>query len=106
MTQAELYQGLQTISLPVAYREFKNPPDPPYLIYLFTYSNDVMADNQNYADINNFQVEIYTKNKDLDIEKMVQNKLTELGFSYFKTETFLQSESLFQLVFEIQLIGG
>ena len=106
MTQAELYQGLQATGLTVVYREFTTPPDPPYLIYLFSYSSDLMADGQNYLEIDNYQIELYTKNKDPATERLVQNKLKELGLPYSKTETFLQSEGLFQLVYEIQLIGG
>src|SRR5690554_559245 len=106
MTQDELYQGLQTTGLPVVYRKFKNPPDPPYLIHLFAYKSDLMADGQNYLEIDNYQIELYTKNKDPATERLVQNKLKELGLPYSKTETFLQSEGLFQFVYEIQLIGG
>lgn len=106
MTLEELYQALKSIGLPVAYREFKKPTKPPFITYLFSYSNDFMADNQNYAEIDNFQIELYTKNKDPATEKLVENKLKELGLPYTKTETFVQSEGLFQLVYEIQMTGG
>jgi hypothetical protein len=106
MTLEELYQALESIGLPVAYRAFKVPQTPPFLVYLFTYKSDLMAENQNYVEIDNFQVELYTENKDPDTEKLVESKLKELGLPYSKTETFLQSEGLFQLVYEIQLIGG
>jgi len=106
MTQAELYQGLQATGLPVAYRTFKSPTTPPFLVYLFAYKSDLMADGQNYLEIDNYQIELYTKNKDPATERLIQNKLKELGLPYSKTETFLQSEGLFQLVYEIQLIGG
>ncbi len=106
MTQTELYYALKEIGLPVAYREFKTPTSPPFIVCLFAYSSDLMADNQNYADIDNFQIELYTKNKDPATENLVQDKLKELGLPYAKTETFVESEGLFQLVYEIQLIGG
>lgn len=106
MTLEEIYQALKSIGLSVVYREFTTPPDPPYLIYLFSYSSDLMADGQNYLEIDNYQIELYTKNKDPATESLVQNKLKELGLPYSKTETFLQSEGLFQLVYDIQLIGG
>ena len=106
MTQAELKQCLESTGLPVIYRRDTIYPKPPYLIYLFSYSSDLMADGQNYLEIDNYQIELYTKNKDPATERLVQNKLKELGLPYSKTETFLQSEGLFQLVYEIQLIGG
>lgn len=106
MTLEEICQALKSIGLPVVYRGFTTPPDPPYLIYLFSYSSDLMADGQNYLEIDNYQIELYTKNKDPATEKLVENKLKELGLPYSKTETFVQSEGLFQLVYDIQLIGG
>lgn len=106
MTLEELYQALESIGLPVAYRAFKAPQTPPFLVYLFTYKSDLMAENQNYVEIDNFQVELYTENKDPDTEKLVESKLKEIGLPYSKTETFVQSEGLFQLVYDIQLIGG
>lgn len=111
MTQAELFQALKSIGLPVAYREFKegpnNPlPNPPYLVYLFSYANDMMADNQNYLPIDNFQIELYTNLKHPPTEQLVQNKLRELELPYSKTETYIDSEELFQIIYEIQLIGG
>lgn len=105
MTQAELYQALKAIGYPVAYSHFKDTPSPPFITYQFAYSNDMMADNQNYAEISNFQVELYTADKDLAVESAVQNKLKELGLPYTKTETWIDSEKLYQIIYEIQLIG-
>lgn len=111
MNQAELFQALRSIGLPVAYREFKegpnNPlPAPPFITFLFSYANDMMADNQNYLPIDNFQVELYTNLKHPPTEKMVEDKLKELGLPYSKTEAYIESEELIQIIYEIQLIGG
>lgn len=106
MTQGELFQSLKEIGYPVAYAKFESDPTPPYLVYLFSYSNDLIADNINYLEISNFQIELYTTKKDLAAEKRVQDKLKELGLPYSKTETYLDSEKLFQVIYEIQIIGG
>lgn len=106
MTIAELNQALKTIGYPVAYHHFTSPPNPPYLVYLFTYSNDMIADNQNYVEISNFQVELYNIKKDPVTEKLVEGKLKELELPYTKTETFIESEGLFQVLYLFQTIGG
>lgn len=106
MTQIELYQALKSIGYPVAYGSFSNPVTPPFIVYQFTYSNDMMADNVNYVAIDDFQVELYTEKKDLAAEQKVQNKLKELGLPYRKFETFLNEEKVYQILYEIQLIGG
>lgn len=111
MTQAELYQALKSIGLPIAYHHFEgteqNPvPAPPYIVYLFAYSSDFIADNINYKEISNFQVELYTIKKDLQSEALVQNKLKELELPYSKVETYLDTEKMYQVIYEIRLIGS
>ncbi len=110
MTQAELHQALKSIGFPVAYSHFvvtpQNPaPNPPFITYQFAYSGDLMADNQNYVEVSNFQIELYTNEKDLTAERKVQDKLKELGLPYTKTEAWIEEEKLFQVIYEIQLIG-
>lgn len=111
MTQAELFTALKSLGMPVAYGEFenteKNPaPAPPFITYQFAYGSDFKADNQNYLEISNFQIELYTLKKDLGKEKLVQDKLKELRLPYSKVETYIDTEKLRQVVYEIQLIGG
>jgi len=111
MNIQELKTELNSLGLPVAYREFKNTsenpvPSPPFITYHFTFNSDLIADNQNYVDIENFQVELYTAKKDLAAEKAIQDKLKELGLPYQKFETFIDSEKLYQMVYEIQILGG
>lgn len=106
MTQAELFQELKSLGLPIIYDSFNGPTTPPFITYLFTYDSDLKADNHNYAEISNFQVELYTRRKDLAAEKLVQDKLKELRLPYAKREFFIESESLRQVIYEVQLIGG
>lgn len=109
MTQAELYQALESIGLPITYSHYdadenNPPPHPPYMIYLFSDSDDFMADGVNFKSIDNFQVELYTNKKDLASEKLIQDKLKELELPYYKMETWVDTEKLFQVVYLIQII--
>ncbi|CCO08274.1 hypothetical protein [Desulforamulus hydrothermalis] len=106
MTQAELYAALKTLDLPVAYGEFTNPQVPPFITYHHAYSNDMMADNHNYLDVANYQIELYTTKKDPATEKKVQDLLKSLRLPYSKVEAYIESEGLRQVIYEIQLIGG
>ena len=111
MTQAELYTALKTLGLPVAYGEFigtpENPaPSPPFICYQFIDSDDVMADNQNYCGIGNFEIELYTEKKDPAAEALVESLLKTNRLPYIKREFFIETENLRQAIYEIQLIGG
>ncbi|MGF9909408.1 hypothetical protein [Brevibacillus porteri] len=111
MTQAELFKALKSLGMPVAYGEFqstptKPAPPPPFITYQFSYSGDMMADNHNYLDIENFQIELYTAKKEPVTEQLVQDKLKELRLPYSKVEAWLDDEKLLQIIYEIQLMGG
>ncbi|GIO63578.1 hypothetical protein [Paenibacillus cineris] len=106
MTQAELYSALKSLGMPVAYSSFASAVTAPFITYQFAYSNDMMADNMNYLDIGNFQVELYTIKKDLASEKLVKDKLKELELPYSMTEAWLDDEKLYQIIYEVQLLGG
>lgn len=100
----ELYNHLKSIGLPIAYNNFTTEQIPPYLIYKFSYSNDFMADNINYKEISNFQIELYTNKKDLNSEKMIEDKLKEIEMPYSKLENRINEERLYEIVYQIQLI--
>lgn len=111
MTQDELFQALKTLGLPVVYGEFKgtpeNPaPSPPFITYQFTYSSDMVADNQNYIGVEVYDIELYTKTKDPVTEKKVQDLFKYLRLPYSKIEAYIESEALRQIIYEIRLIGG
>ena len=106
MNQAELYTALNSLDMPVAYGEFQEPVSPPFITYQFAYSGDVMADNQNYVQVDNYQVELYSRNKAPAAEKLVQDLLKSLRLPYSKIESWIESEKLRQVIYEIQLIGG
>lgn len=110
MNQAEFYNELVAIGLPVANERFHNSedhpaPEPPFIIYSFSFSGDLMADNHNFLDISNFQVELYTDFKEPSLEKKVKDKLKEMRLPYTATGTFIEDEKMYQMVYEIQLIG-
>lgn len=109
MTQAELYQALKSLGMPVVYSHFDTdpdnpPPSPPYIAYLFIGNDDFIADNVNYKSIDNYQIELYTNKKDLASEKLVEDKLKELELPFTKLEAWIDSEELFQVLYQIQLV--
>lgn len=103
MEQAELYNVLKSTGLPVAYHHFATPPTPPYLVYLFAFSNNFGADNKVYAKGNSYQVELYSNKKDLASEKLIEDALDANEIYWEKTETFIDTENLYQVLYEIEI---
>jgi len=99
--EATLFQLLKTTGLPVAYHHFTSPPSPPYVVYLFSYSSNFGADNKVYDAQKNFQVELYTKAKDLTSEALIEGLFDANDIFWDKTETYIDSEDLYQVLYEI-----
>jgi hypothetical protein len=99
--EAALFALLKTTNLPVAYHHFTSPPTPPYIVYLFSYSSNFGADNKVYDAEKNFQVELYTTNKDPTSEALIEGLFDANDIYWDKTETYIESEGLYQVLYEI-----
>ena len=101
MDEATLFQLLKTTGLPVAYHHFTSPPSSPYMVYLFSYNTNFGADNKVYNAAKNFQVELYTTKKDSASEKLIEDALNGADVYWEKTEMYIDSEGLYQVLYEI-----
>ncbi len=101
MDEAALFTLLKTTKLPVAYHNFTSPPTPPYIVYLFSHSENFGADNKVYAAEKNFQVELYTNTKDPTSEALIEGLFDANDIFWDKTETYIDSEDLYQVLYEI-----
>jgi hypothetical protein len=101
MDEGALMTLLKTTGLPVAYHHFITPPTPPYLVYLFYTSNNFGADNKVYSKADNYQIELYTTKKDPASEKLIEDLFDINDIYWEKTETYIESESLYQVLYEI-----
>lgn len=103
MTLRDLHNRLQKTGYPVAYRFFAEPQEPPFLCYLVAYTNNQGADNVAWQKINHIQIELYTKNKDLTAERRVEDVLTEAGLFFNAQETYIDTEKIYQRIYEIEV---
>ncbi len=79
-------------------------PKPPYVIYYYPASDDLAADNSNYVALRPVYIELYTDNKDFAAEAAIEGTLAAAGVSYLKTETPLDDESMFMVLYETEVI--
>ena len=101
MDEATLFAMLKTTGLPVAYHHFESPPTSPYIVYLFSYSSNFGADNKVHSQADNYQVELYTKTKDPAAEALIEGLFDANEIYWDKTETYIDSEGLYQVLYEI-----
>lgn len=106
MTLKELSLMIKGIGLPYAYYQFPEgtEQEPPFICFLLNRSNDFVADGKNYQSISELRIELYSDNKDFDLEKSVETVLNNNGFVYEREETYLDSERMNMVVYSTNIV--
>ena len=105
MTIENLVKMLQKTGLPFAYDHFAEgeSPKPPFICYLLPGSNNFAADGKVYFKINQVRIELYTDSKDLAVERKVEMVMDESGIFYNKSEVWIQSEKLYEVLYSFEV---
>ena len=106
MTYKAIKQLIQGFGLPYTYNSFPNniAPTPPYIVFNYPNNDDFGADNENYVSIDVLNIELYTQNKDFELEEAIEAALKENGFYYEKSEAYIRSENLYQISYVSEVI--
>ena len=101
----ELLQMLSETQIPFAYHHFAEgeSPEPPFICYLLPGSNNFSADGKVYYKINEVHIELYTDLKDLAVEQQLEDVLDEHGIYYNKSETWIESEKLYEVLYTFEM---
>lgn len=103
MTLVELKRMLDMTGYPVAYSHFNEPKETPFITYLFKYSSNFIADNKVHKTIENVDIELYTSKKDPQAESTLEKLFDEHELPYDKVEVFIESEKIYQIIYEVRL---
>ena len=101
----KLLQILSETQIPFAYHHFAEgeSPEPPFICYLLPGSNNFSADGKVYYKINEVHIELYTDLKDLAVEQLLEDVLDEHGIFYNKSETWIESEKLYEVLYTFEM---
>ena len=102
----QISQMMDSLNIPVAYYQFdeNTAQAPPFLVFFYSTDSDVFADDSNYVDKEQLNVELYTRYRDFDLEKQVEAVLESNGFTYGKEASFIENEKLYQIAYEMEVI--
>lgn len=100
----ELLRILNETQISFAYHHFAEgeSPEPPFICYLLPGSNNFSADGKVYYKINEVHIELYTDLKDLAVEQQLEEVLDEHGIFYNKSETWIESEKLYEVLYTFE----
>lgn len=107
MTLETIYKQLLTLDMPVAYYSYPEElaPPLPYLIYFNPDSETFSADNRTYIKNRRIIVELYTIQKNTELEKKVEVLLHQLQLPFSVQETYIDSEKMFMVSYEFYIEG-
>lgn len=98
---------LEATGIPFAYDHFAEgeSPAPPFICYLIPGSDNFAADGKAYYKINEYHIELYTDFKDLAVEAKVEEALDRASIFYAKSETWIESEKLYEVLYQFEMEG-
>lgn len=103
MTHAELLAILAPVGIPWAYHHWEKPPAPPYGVYIDGPYNPFYGDNINYFNGRQLRLEIYDTVRDPALDAKVEAVLTAADIPYEADFEFVESECLYESIFEIEV---
>ena len=106
MTHAQVASMIASVGVPYAYYQFNNKTaqEPPFICFFYPNNNDFLADDSNYQKVEHLVVELYTDNKDFELEATVETVLSANGLVYSRDEEYLDDERMFEVVYEMDVV--
>lgn len=105
MTIEELAEVIGEMGIPFSYDHFAEgeSPNPPFICYLLPGSDNFAADGRVYFRISEVRIEVYTDQKDPEVETRVETVLDSHGIFYNKSEVWIQSEKLYEILYSFEV---
>lgn len=106
MTRKQVADMIGRVGLPYAYNQFNEadaPDGPPFICFFYPNSDDLYADNVNYASIAVLVIELYTDNIDYSREAAIESALTAHELPYSKGQEFIDSERMYQTTYTTEV---
>ena len=100
-----IVEMLQEMNIPFAYDHFAEGEslEPPFICYLIPGSDNFAADGKVYFKMNEVRIELYTDFKNLNLESRVEGVLDGHEIFYNKSETWIQSEKLYEVMYAFEM---
>ena len=102
MTHEDVMQMLAETEIPFAYDHFAEgkSPDPPFICF-FPGSENFAADNVVFMEFSNLSIELYTDEKNPELEDRVEAVLNVHELFWNKSEVWIESEKLYEVLYQM-----
>lgn len=93
---------LEKAGIKVAYGKFKEKTDLPYAIIIGDGQDKVLADNKIYLKKNAYRVELYSLQKEFELEDKIENIFIQNGIIYDKSADVIIEEDIYSVFYFIR----
>ena len=106
MTYEKVAEMIEEMGIPFSYYQFDNDTavDPPFICFYYPENIDVLADGENYKKIETLTIELYTDNKDFDMEAAVEKVLKAHGLVFARSESYIDSEKMHMVTYQTSVL--
>ena len=106
MTYEEVASMISAVGVPYAYHHFDegSGQQPPFITFYYDGDNDLKADNVNYQKVRPLTIELYTDNKEFELEEAVESLLSAHDLAYSRTEEYIDSERMYMVAYYTEVI--
>ena len=102
----EVVEGiLDEVGIGYAYHHFE-PEEaivPPFICWLVPGCDNFAADGKVFFSADEVHIELYTDRKDFELEKRVEGVLDGRGIYWEKTEEYIESEDLYEVLYVLMV---
>lgn len=106
MTPEDIEHMLDEVGVPYRFHHFstKDSVDPPFIVWNTPETNNFFADGIVYEKVRHLDIELYTDEKDWNLEEKLESILTshEIGWEQ-TTSTYLTSEAMWESLYEMEV---
>ena len=103
MLQSDLKIILESTGLPVVYNSWEKAPKLPYIVFIQSGSSNILADNKVFFKVKNYDIELYSKSKDLESEKKLESVLDENDIYYESSGDIEIKEKFIEVIYSIEV---
>ena len=101
----KLLELMAEIDISSAYDHFAEgeSPEPPFITYLMPRTNNFSADGKVYLRVTEVHIELYTDEKNPEVEAQVEAVLDVHEIFYDKTEVWIETEKLYEVLYSFEM---
>lgn len=106
MTYEQIKEMIAEVGIPFAYYQFdEDTAKPtPFLCFYYSDSDSFVADNMNYVKVQTLVIELYTDEKEFDLEETIERILNENELPFDHVESYIDSEKMLMQTYTTEVV--